>query len=247
MFHTDFHTHVLPGMDDGSRSVKESLQMLSIEARQGISRVIATPHFYANHDTPERFLKRREEAWARLQTAMAAEPDLPEVIPGAEVYFYHGMSESGILPELTIGGTRFLLLEMPQGPWTQAMYREMEAIYVKQGITPIIAHVDRYIRPFRTRGIPRRLAELPVLVQANADFFLEGATAPMALKMLRQGNIHLLGSDCHDLTLRKPRLGEALQRIENRLGKHATHQIREYENLVLSSSADCNTAVSPII
>lgn len=235
MISTDFHSHVLPGVDDGSRSVKESLKMLSMEAAQGIRRVVATPHFYANHDTPERFLKRREAAWSRLREAMADSPELPQIILGAEVYYFPGMSESDVLPALTIGGSEFLLLEMPQGPWTQSMYREMEAIYVRQGITPIIAHVDRYIGPFRTRGIPKKLEELPVLVQANAEFFLDRYTGRMALRMLQQENIHLLGSDCHDLTSRKPNLGEALIQIENRLGKHPVSRIREYEDMVLSS------------
>ena len=233
MCRTDFHSHILPGVDDGSRSVKESLKMLSMEADQGIHRVVATPHFYANHDTPELFLKRREAALACLREGMAAHPELPEIIPGAEVYYFSGMSESEVLPALTIGGSSFLLLEMPQGPWTQAMYREMEEIYVKRGITPIIAHVDRYISPFRTQGIPKRLEELPVLVQANAEFFLNRYTARMALRMLQQENIHLLGSDCHDLTSRKPNLGAALEQIKNRLGKRDVSHIREYEDLVL--------------
>ena len=55
----DFHSHILPGVDDGSRSVEESLEMLRAVARQGIGTVVATPPFYANHDTPERFLRRR--------------------------------------------------------------------------------------------------------------------------------------------------------------------------------------------
>ena len=233
MHYTDFHSHVLPGVDDGSQSVKESLKMLSMEADQGIRRVIATPHFYANHDTPERFLKRREAACACLREAMAARTELPQIIPGAEVYYFAGMSESDVLPALAIGGSRFLLLEMPQGPWTPSMYREMEAIYVRQGITPIIAHVDRYISPFRTQGIPKRLAELPVLVQANAEFFLNRYTSGMALRMLQRESIHLLGSDCHDLKSRKPNLGAALKQIEDRLGKRALSRIREYEDMIV--------------
>ena len=55
----DFHTHVLPAMDDGSRSVEESLQMLRMEAEQGIFHVVATPHFYPQYDNPEQFLRKR--------------------------------------------------------------------------------------------------------------------------------------------------------------------------------------------
>jgi len=228
----DCHSHILPRVDDGSRSVLESMEMLRMEAQQGIRRVIATPHFYAHSDTPGRFLRRREEAWASLKRAMAGDPELPKVTLGAEVYYFPGMSETEALSELTFGGKRFILIEMPHAPWTQSMYREMEAIYVKRGITPIIAHIDRYIAPLQTHGIPKRLETLPVLFQANAEFFLSRRTAGMALRMLQADQIHLLGSDCHNLTSRKPEMGAALERIEERMGRHALRRIREYEKLI---------------
>lgn len=229
----DFHSHILPGVDDGSRSVEESLEMLRAEARQGIGTVVATPHFYANHDTPERFLRRRAAAWEMLQTAMAQEAGLPEVILGAEVYYFSGISDSDQLHRLTTGQKRYIMLEMPTVPWTQNMYQEMENIYTKHGITPIIAHIDRYISPLRHRQILDRLEELPVLVQANSDFFLRPMTAPLALRMLKEKRIHLLGSDCHNCSTRKPELGRAIEKIEKHLGASALEHLRFYEETVL--------------
>jgi protein-tyrosine phosphatase len=229
----DFHSHILPGVDDGSRSVEESLEMLRAEARQGIGTVVATPHFYANHDTPERFLRRRAAAWEMLQTAMAQEAGLPEVILGAEVYYFSGISDSDQLHRLTTGQKRYIMLEMPTVPWTQNMYQEMENIYTKHGITPVIAHIDRYISPLRHRQILDRLEELPVLVQANSDLFLRPMTAPLALRMLKEKRIHLLGSDCHNCSTRKPELGRAIEKIEKYLGAGALEHLRFYEETVL--------------
>lgn len=229
---TDFHSHILPRVDDGSRSVQESLEMLRRSAEQGIHRMLATPHFYAHSDTPERFLRRRENAWNALRSAMEEYPELPQVELAAEVYYFPGMSDSEALLQLTFSGKRYILLEMPQAPWTQSMYREIEGIYVKRGITPVIAHVDRYIGPFRTHGIPKQLEQLPVLVQANAEFFLQRSTARMALRMLRAEQIHLLGSDCHDLKSRAPNLGPALEEIEKRLGRRATERISDYGKMI---------------
>lgn len=229
----DFHSHILPGVDDGSRSVEESLEMLRAEARQGIGTVVATPHFYANHDTPERFLRRRAAAWEMLQTAMALEAGLPEIILGAEVYYFSGISDSDQLYRLTTGQKRYIMLEMPTVPWTQNMYQEMENIYTKHGITPIIAHIDRYISPLRHRQILDRLEELPVLVQANSDFFLRPMTVPLALRMLKEKRIHLLGSDCHNCSTRKPELGRAIEKIEKHLGAAAMEHLRFYEETVL--------------
>ena len=105
------------------------------------------------------------------------------------------------------------------------MYGELEAIYTRFGLTPIIAHIDRYISPFRAKQVLERLADLPVLVQANASFFLNAATANMALRMLKRDQIHLLGSDCHNLTERKPNLGLAIERIQKRSGTELLERI----------------------
>ena len=221
----DFHSHILPGIDDGSRSAEESVAMLKQEAKQGITHVVATPHFYANYDAPERFLQRRSAAENALREVLAEHAGLPGISVGAEVYFFPGISDSEVLQELTIGKKGCILIEMPHGPWSQSMYRELEGIYVKQNLTPVIAHIDRYIAPFRTHGIPERLAELPVLVQANAQFFLDRSTSRLAMKMLRREQIHLLGSDCHNLTSRAPNLGNALEQIVHKLGQEMVDRI----------------------
>ena len=230
----DFHSHVLSGIDDGSKTVEQSIAMLKKEAEQKITHVVATPHFYPRHDSPERFLKRRYEAEMRLREEMAKHPGLPELTVGAEVYYFPGISESDAVFQLTIDGKRSILLEMAHAPWTERMYEEMEDLVLRRGLTVIVAHVDRYISPFRTHGIPNRLAQLPVLVQANAEFFLKRSTASMALRMLKQGQIHLLGSDCHDLSTRAPKLGNAVAAIEKKIGPEALVHIRRYQRDVMT-------------
>ena len=77
----DFHSHILPGMDDGSKSTQESLEMLDMLRAQGVDTVAATPHFYARENPPEVFLRRRAEAWNRLRPQLTA--DSPRVLLGA--------------------------------------------------------------------------------------------------------------------------------------------------------------------
>ncbi len=233
MVTTDFHSHILPGVDDGSLDVEMSLAMLRMEAAQGISCVIATPHFYPQYDSPDRFLERRDRALARLLEAMEPEPGLPELLLGAEVYFFRGMSQSDQLRRLTIAGKNCILIEMPPPPWTAEMYRELSDIWTQRGILPIVAHIDRYISPLRTHGIPESLARMPVLVQANASFFLDKRTGWMARQLLKAGWIHLLGSDCHNITTRKPNLGDALQCIRRRLGEAALEQLEYHQGNAL--------------
>lgn len=229
----DFHSHILPGIDDGSSSVEESVSMLKMAAEQGIRQMIATPHFYATQDYLERFLKRRKEAEKKLCDAMVEQPDLPRIAVGAEVLFFPGISETDSLTELTIAESNYILVEMPQSAWTGKMYRELEAIYRNYGITPIIAHVDRYLSPLNARGITERLMDLPVLVQANASFFLNRWTEGLAMRMMKKGQIHLLGSDCHNMRHRPPRLGEAVLRIQKRLGKDSMDTVMYWSEQIL--------------
>ena len=224
----DFHSHVLPGIDDGSASLEESIAMLRMAAEQRVGRVVATPHFYPRHDTPERFLARREAAEIRLREEMERHTGLPQLSVGAEVYYFSGISDCDALLQLTIDKKHCIMLEMKSSPWDTYAFREVEGISSKLGLTPMIAHVDRYIAPFKTYGIPQKLQELPVLVQANASFFLNRATRSMAFRMLKKGQIHLLGSDCHDLERRPPRLGDAIELIRTH---GCSHELQRMESL----------------
>lgn len=217
----DLHSHILPGIDDGSASLEESATLITMLKEQNVPWVAATPHFYPHRDHPDRFLRRREKAAGELKSHLGEDGQTLPIILGAEVYYYPGMSDSEALKQLTYGSSPYILVEMPVSPWTDAMFRELAQIREKQGLIPVIAHVDRYIRPLRQHGIPDRLEKLPVLVQANASFFLERSTRSMALRMLKKGQIHLLGSDCHDVKYRAPRLGEAVAVIRRKLGESA--------------------------
>ena len=224
----DFHSHVLPGMDDGSVSLEESIAMLHMEAEQGITHVVATPHFYPRYDKPENFIDKRNRAEESLRREMAKYSDLPQLSVGAEVYFFRGISDSQFLNLLTIQGKSCIMVEMMGTPWQQYAYDELLQIHRRCGLTPIIAHIDRYIAPFRTHGIPGALMQLPVMVQANASFFLKKGTQRLAMSLLRNDQIQLLGSDCHNLTDRPPNLGQAHQIIIQRLGEEVLSRVYTY-------------------
>ena len=83
----DFHSHILPEMDDGSESVEMSLAMLRESRRQGVDLICSTSHFYADEEEPASFLARRGEAYARLREAMENPADYPDdqVLIGIEI------------------------------------------------------------------------------------------------------------------------------------------------------------------
>jgi len=106
----DFHAHILPGIDDGSKSVDESMTMLDSMSKQGIKKVIATPHFFANYESVDSFIERRKTAFQFLEERP---PNSPEILLGAEVKYYDGISHLLDLKKLRIEGSRLLLFEMP--------------------------------------------------------------------------------------------------------------------------------------
>lgn len=208
----DLHSHVLPNMDDGSGSVEESVAMLLESARYGIRYVTATPHFYPAESTPEQFLERREAAADRLWAAWR--PGLPELLLGAEVQFFEGISCAEEIDRLTLGG-RLLLLEMPFCPWTDRMISEVVLLHEQRGLEVVLAHIEQYFR-WQPKELWDELQDLRLLMQCNADFFLDWRTRRKARRMLAEGKIHLLGSDAHNMTSRPPRLGKALASLGER-------------------------------
>ncbi len=229
----DFHSHVLPGIDDGSSSLEESLALMALQGQQGITHTVATPHFYPGHQRFADFLSRRAEAEALLRQALKEKPGLPELTVGAEVHYFSGIGSCEELKQLTIGPGRFILIEMPHGDWSGRMYQDLADISARQELTPVIAHVDRYFGSFSTRGIPEKLMEAGCLLQANASAFLTPLGARLTMGLLRREQIHLLGSDCHDLHTRPPRLGQALERIRAKLGEDAVARLERVGKTVL--------------
>lgn len=230
----DFHSHILPRVDDGSKSIEQSLQMLRRESEQGTKQVVLTPHFYANHCAMDQFLSRRQTAFDALTAATSADDTLPRLILGAEVKLFEGLSQIDELEKLTVAGTRCILVEFPMLPWSDWMFRELLRLHRDRDLTPVFAHVDRYMTPWRSFGIPQRLELLPVLVQANAEFFLRRQTRKKALKMLENRQIHLLGSDCHDLKERCPNLGPARELIQQHLGPQILADIAGLEQRIVN-------------
>lgn len=229
----DWHNHILPEMDDGSRSTAESISMLDMQTSQGIHTVVATPHFYANDESVNAFLERRKKAHEEL-FSKSATPSL-KIILGAEVRYYQGISRLDELKLLRIEGSKLLLLEMPQSAWTEYMIRELLELSGKSSIKIVLAHVERYLA-LQNRNVFERLKDNGVLMQANSSFFTSFVTKRRALSLLEEGSIHFVGSDCHNLTSRAPNLGKAFEVIEKKFGNDFIEQMNEYGNSMLSTN-----------
>ncbi len=227
----DLHSHILPGVDDGSKNVSESIAMLEMLSEQGIKTVAATPHFYADHESVDDFLKRRDEAFERLRAEL--KNDEVCILRGAEVRYYPGIGRMQDICKLCIENSKLLLLEMPMSKWTEYTVKELVEMSSHAKITLVIAHMERYM-DFQSERTLERLYESGIFMQFNASFFLGFSTKRKAISMLESGEIHLLGSDCHNISSRPPRIGKAYEMIRKKLGDAFASRVNEYGYMLLN-------------
>ena len=206
----DFHSHFLPAIDDGSRSPAQSEQMLRSSFAQGVEVIAATPHFYAWHMDPKQFLSRRQRA---LESICYDEGTMPQILLGAEVAYYDSMQFSEELGLFCIGKSRLLLVEMPFTVWTERMVKNIASLPVNQGVTPVLAHIERYLHYGKNKKWLPFLQEQGVLIQSNCEFFLSRLRGRHAVKLLQQGVIQFLGTDCHNMEDRQPNMEQTIRKI----------------------------------
>lgn len=212
----DFHSHILPEIDDGAQSVEESIAMLRMLKEQGVNTVALTPHYIAMDESPAEFLKRREESFSVLKNEIAkTDGEFPTLLCGAEVYFYPGVCKMEELPLLRLESTNLLLLEMPMAQWSDYIIRELCDLVNYSDTKIVIAHIERAIG-YQKRGTLEKLLYNGILTQVNASFFNMRKTRRKALKMFKNEEIHFLGSDCHSTKHRPPKIGEAVEILKDK-------------------------------
>lgn len=211
----DWHSHILPQMDDGSASVEESLDMLKVLASSGVEAVALTPHFYPDRSYPEVFLRDREESYKKMQTVFFE--DMPKLFLGAEVAYFDGIRTCDDMRNLVIDQTNCLLIEMPMRAWNERMFENILRLAKRIEITPVLAHIDRYFLRKNDWKLIAHYLDEGGLVQGNADFFVHNrVTERRALNLFDDGIIQLLGSDCHNMVKRPPLIGKAFDVIDQK-------------------------------
>lgn len=231
----DFHTHILPGIDDGSPNIETTLKMLELQKKQGIEKVVATPHFYLSSESVRSFLHRRNKAVRKLIDEGKPDESTPKIALGAEVLLFPEIAGLADLEELCILGTKYILVEMPFFKWTGMTYETLEKIR-RRGFIPIIAHFERYLPIQKDKKMVENLIGCGCMIQANADFFCGTFSKRKGIRLLKKELIHLIGSDCHNLDTRKPNMDMALDYIKKRLGSPCLEDLEALSEMVLSNA-----------
>ena len=236
----DFHTHILPGIDDGSRDIDMTEKMLHMERSMGVSHIYATPHFYAHRRSIESFLERRNRALEKTKEVLAREPGLPQITAGAEVYYFTGIGRAKQLEDLCMEGTDILLLELPFAQWHSDIAEDVRELIDRRGLRIILAHLERYEQFQKNRHVWDQLLDMPLTIQLNCEDIINAGSIfrrnhmhRTSMELLSRYDNVIIGSDCHNLTGRKPNLADARGTLEKRCGAERLAQIDEYTDKLL--------------
>lgn len=230
----DLHAHILPNIDDGSASPEETAELLDLMYQQGVTTVVATPHFYPMQEAPDSFLSRRQTA---VEQMLPATENQPKLLLGAEVAYFSGIGTCEDMIPLRIESTNLILIEMPFSFWSDRIINEICEIPEALGLTPVLAHVDRYRSRDQFPKYCQKLLENGVLFQCNAEVFESPFSRRWALNLLKQNQLHFLGSDCHHTTFRPPNIQLARKRIEKKLGADSFDAFNKKTKALLFSEA----------
>ena len=217
----DMHCHILPAVDDGSRDIGQSLEMLKEEVRQGVKDVVLTPHFRADYSTAR---ARLEEKFAVLKDA-AAKANIPvNLYLGQEIYHFSGMEKmllNGTL--LPLNGTKYVLVEFS----LNRICDIAETVYTlkDKGYIPIVAHIERYF--YADLSVAAEVKEIGGLIQINAESVLGGIGKThmhkRALAIIKAGFSDFVASDFH--YARKNMMAKAFIKVKKKFGEETAHKL----------------------
>lgn len=183
----DFHSHILPGIDDGAEDIKKSLSLISAATKSGIEKIVATPHFYAHKISLESFLKRRQKAY---NSVLDQKPQI-SIEMGAEVLVFPGLENLEGLDNLLING-EVLLLELPlsESIITDDYFDTIETLSKKYHL--VLAHANRY-----SDYIVSQMLEIGAMLQINVKDISLRRERLRIKEWANMGYIYALGTDAH--------------------------------------------------
>ncbi len=207
---TDLHTHILPGIDDGAEDLDKACRMLLAQKASGVERVALTPHFYPLREELEAFLEKRRQAYELLKANWDA-LTMPQLRLGAEVHYSPCLTDMD-LHSLTLDQTDYLLLELPDAV-QPALIEPVLQRMLDQGVTPVLAHIERCVyfadRPARLL----RLIEMGALAQISLRVWPTKRMRKFAEICLRNHVAQIVASDIHTLGEDKFALGELVENL----------------------------------
>lgn len=230
----DVHIHILPGVDDGSQDMEETLAMLQKAYAEGITDIIATPHHKSGrHNASLRTIQRLTE---QVQEC-ANQNNIPiQIYPGNEVLYYSDMEDSLEDHRIcTMNNTEYVLLEFSPGDRFTYIRNAVDSVF-GMGYQPIIAHVERYECMVRHPEYVTELKQMGAGIQINAGS-ITGETGwkvkRLAHKLLQRRLVDYVGTDAHSCKGRTPSISKCADLLYKKFDS-------DYADAILYGNAEKN-------
>lgn len=193
------HSHILPGLDDGARTLEETLELVRGVHSLGFTEIVVTPHFYPGRYTPS--AQQIDEALSTVRGAIQSQSIPITLIRGRECFLDYELLTAPDRETFSfdISGKKFQLIELPQITTPQAISGYLRTLE-SAGVTPILAHAERYNRIIRDPERIDEMQQLGFMIQIDLASFAPSAHKAIrkaATKLLEMGVVQLLASDVH--------------------------------------------------
>lgn len=225
----DFHNHVLPCIDDGSKSMEQTISMLRSAVNQGITDIICTVHY--QHPKMENCIIDYEIVMQKIKEVEENLVDLNiKLHPGAEVFYLPNLVEIKSEPITVFGHGKYMLIEFQNFQMPTGSDKQLYDLKIS-GTTPIIAHPERYRFIQNDINLVKKLINRGCLMQIDAGSilgFFGKKCKYITEEMIKRNMVHFIGSDAHNDSKRNFCLMESKNRIEELIGENSDYLF--YEN-----------------
>ena len=222
----DMHSHILWGMDDGAKSIEDSVAMGSIAYNEGIHTIVATPHFRHIEDLCT-FLSDMDEKIKLLKPSLQVLNVDIDIVRGAEVYIDMDIIDSGYLDRLGLGGSRYILVELPSMEVPHFAEYFMYELQLK-GFIPVIAHPERNSAIIRDPNILYNFVDAGCLSQVTSSSLtgvFGSKVRECARILLTHDMVHMLGTDAHSVGGRGPYMKASRKQLISLVGEKKAQDI----------------------
>jgi protein-tyrosine phosphatase len=231
----DIHCHILPGVDDGPNDTKGSIEMARAAVAEGISTIIATPHFNGKYENTKEIILEKVK---QLNEVLIEEKIPLIILPGQEPRIYGEILEdyeNGKILTLNDSG-KYLFIELPSNHVPRYTERLLYDIQMKE-ITPIIVHPERNQEIIENPDKLYQLVEKGALTQVTAssitgDFGKK--IKKFSMQLIESNLTHFIASDAHNVESRKFRMNQAFGDVDKQFGRQAVYMFQENAELLVN-------------
>lgn len=220
----DMHCHIIPSVDDGPDTRRETVEMLRLQKQEGVVGIIATPHYRLKMFEPDAEEVRRKFLWVQeiakrmgIRTWLGNECHIHDEL---EDYLERGICR-------TMVNSPYILVEF-SSYHSYNIIRQYLMELIASGYIPIIAHIERISAFEKSYELVSDLTKLGVKIQVNAESVMGErgtATKRWMLKLMKMNLIHYIASDSHDTKNRVPNLGKCYCYVSKKLGKDYAEKV----------------------